>query len=185
MRHEHRNALICAHLGLVEPIARAIGRHLPACFDSEDLIAAGFQGLIRAAERYIPEDHAGAPFEAFARPWIRGAILSSVRKTWSDGKGRHALRPLPDSLATAFCARDTGADQEAITEAIDDAGRLRAIARVIGTLPDAQAALLRAIYVAGAPTVRAAAARLGMPYGRAWRLHAAGIGALRARFAQA
>lgn len=43
----------------------------------DDLIQVGLLGLIRAAELFKPAQ--GTPFEAFARPHIRGAILHHLR----------------------------------------------------------------------------------------------------------
>lgn len=54
-----RNRLVEAHLHLVAPIANAIQRGLPPCFDVDDLTSAGHIGLLRAADRYEPDEHAG------------------------------------------------------------------------------------------------------------------------------
>ena len=72
---EQRNRLVEAHQNLVRPIAIHYGR---CCRESvEDLLQVGLIGLIRAAERF--EAKQGTPFEAFARPHIRGAILHHLR----------------------------------------------------------------------------------------------------------
>ena len=90
---QQRDALVTAHLDLVDSLARAVRRRLPCGFELEDLTSAGRLGLIRAAERFEPGRHPGAPFAAYARPCILGAIRSSVRRAWSDGSvDRHAVR---------------------------------------------------------------------------------------------
>lgn len=70
-----RNQRIERYRQLVRPIAR----HYQGCSPEplEDLEQVGLLGLLRAAELYHPERQ--TPFEAFARPHIRGAILHYLR----------------------------------------------------------------------------------------------------------
>jgi len=74
-RLERRNRLVEAHRDLVRPIARHYGRCTAEPL--EDLLQVGLLGLIRAAELF--QSSQGSPFEAFARPHIRGAILHHLR----------------------------------------------------------------------------------------------------------
>jgi RNA polymerase sigma-B factor len=70
-----RNRRVEAHRQLVRPLAvhyAQLSRE-----SSEDLQQAGMLGLIRAAELYNKDRQ--TPFEAFARPHIRGAILHYLR----------------------------------------------------------------------------------------------------------
>ncbi|MEB3256131.1 MAG: sigma-70 family RNA polymerase sigma factor [Synechococcaceae cyanobacterium] len=70
-----RNRLVEQHTNLVPPLAHHYSR---CCAEPyEDLRQVGLLGLIRAAERYSPDQ--GTPFAAFARPHIRGAILHHLR----------------------------------------------------------------------------------------------------------
>ena len=72
---QQRNRRVEAHRQLVRPLAvhyAQLSRE-----SSEDLQQAGMLGLIRAAELYSQERQ--TPFEAFARPHIRGAILHYLR----------------------------------------------------------------------------------------------------------
>ncbi|MEB3323193.1 MAG: sigma-70 family RNA polymerase sigma factor [Synechococcaceae cyanobacterium] len=70
-----RNRRVEAYRALVRPIAL---HYAGCCPEScEDLIQVGLLGLIRAAELYRSER--GVPFEAFARPHVRGAILHYLR----------------------------------------------------------------------------------------------------------
>lgn len=72
-----RNRRVESHRDLVRPLAI----HYARCSQepSEDLLQVGLLGLIRAAELYRRE--LSTPFEAFARPHIRGAILHYLRDT--------------------------------------------------------------------------------------------------------
>jgi RNA polymerase sigma-B factor len=70
-----RNQLVQDHQQLVRPIAHHYARCSPE--GGDDLTQVGLMGLIRAAELYR-RNH-GTPFEAFARPHIRGAILHYLR----------------------------------------------------------------------------------------------------------
>jgi RNA polymerase sigma-B factor len=70
-----RNRLVQRHHQLVWPIAHHYARCSPE--GSDDLTQVGMLGLIRAAELYRRDQ--GTPFEAFARPHIRGAILHYLR----------------------------------------------------------------------------------------------------------
>jgi RNA polymerase sigma-B factor len=64
-----------AYRQLVRPVAI----HYARCSreSSEDLLQVGMMGLIRAAELFT--DDRRTPFEAFARPHIRGAMLHYLR----------------------------------------------------------------------------------------------------------
>ncbi|MEB3306717.1 MAG: sigma-70 family RNA polymerase sigma factor [Cyanobacteriota bacterium] len=70
-----RNDRIERYRLLVVPIARHYEASSPEPL--EDLLQVGMLGLLRAAELY--EDGRQTPFEAFAKPHIRGAILHYLR----------------------------------------------------------------------------------------------------------
>src|ERR1700685_3975768 len=70
-----RDKLVVENMALVPPIALRLKLTLRPAFEMADLIAEGNVGLIRAATRYRPQKYGGAPFSAFARPRIRGAML--------------------------------------------------------------------------------------------------------------
>ncbi|MFM7085912.1 MAG: sigma-70 family RNA polymerase sigma factor [Cyanobium sp.] len=70
-----RNQRVERYRDLVRPVAM---HYAQCCSETrEDLIQVGLLGLIRAAELYRHD--MGTPFEAFARPHIRGAILHYLR----------------------------------------------------------------------------------------------------------
>ena len=70
-----RNRRVVEHRHVVEPLASQYAHHSQEPI--EDLTQAGLLGLIRAAELY--NSGKGIPFEAFARPHVRGAILHHLR----------------------------------------------------------------------------------------------------------
>ena len=70
-----RNQRVETYRALVRPLAIHYARCSREC--SEDLTQVGMLGLIRAAELFSKERQ--KPFEAFARPHIRGAILHYLR----------------------------------------------------------------------------------------------------------
>ena len=70
-----RNARIERYRNLVRPIA--LHYHRCCAEPLDDLVQVGLLGLLRAAELYAPET--GTPFDAYARPHVRGAILHYLR----------------------------------------------------------------------------------------------------------
>lgn len=76
---QQRNLRVNQYCGLVTPIAVHYCRRCPEPLD--DLVQVGLMGLLRAAELYQPQT--ATPFEAFARPHIRGAILHYLRDSAS------------------------------------------------------------------------------------------------------
>ena len=76
---QQRNQRVNQYRALVTPIAVHYYRRCPEPLD--DLVQVGLMGLLRAAELYQPQT--ATPFEAFARPHIRGAILHYLRDSAS------------------------------------------------------------------------------------------------------
>jgi len=69
-----RSSLIEHYMPIVQPIAR---RLWGVSMTAEDLSQEGCIGLMRAADKYDPEF--GVQFTTFARRYVRGTILSSIR----------------------------------------------------------------------------------------------------------
>ncbi|OKH20622.1 RNA polymerase subunit sigma [Hydrococcus rivularis NIES-593] len=70
-----RNKLVELNAGLVRQVAHRLSKQ---CTESyEDLVQIGFIGLIRAIERFNPQQ--GCAFSSFAIPYIRGEILHYLR----------------------------------------------------------------------------------------------------------
>jgi RNA polymerase sigma factor FliA len=65
-------------LGLVESIARQIGKAVGSSVELDELRSFGREGLLDAARRYDPSR--GVPFRAYANYRVRGAIFDGVRK---------------------------------------------------------------------------------------------------------
>ena len=72
---DRRNGRVDRYRQLVRPIALHYAGRCPEPLD--DLIQVGLLGLLRAAERFNEAET--TPFDAFARPHIRGAILHYLR----------------------------------------------------------------------------------------------------------
>lgn len=70
-----RNKLVRLHTGLVRKIAHQFSHQCTEPY--EDLEQIGYFGLIRAIERFNPEQ--GYAFSSFAIPYIRGEILHFLR----------------------------------------------------------------------------------------------------------
>src|SRR6516165_1252626 len=142
-----RDALIADHLELVPAIARQIARQLPTAFELDDLIQTGNLALTLAAARYRPSEHAGAPFAAFARQRIRGAILDSVRRRhWQNGT-MAALETAPEPRAPE------------VIETEIDRGRLRRrVQSAVDQLPPRERKIIEAYYSPDEPGLAAVGA---------------------------
>jgi RNA polymerase sigma factor (sigma-70 family) len=92
-----RDALVEAHLDLARSLAKSIAAKLPNSFELDDLISVGYIGLLHAATRYRPGAHGGAPFPAYARQVIRGAILDSVRRGHYVENTRASCTEIPEA----------------------------------------------------------------------------------------
>ena len=85
-------------LAFVRRIAYRLARILPPHVSVDDLISAGFEGLLDAAEKYDPArvDH----FEQYAEYRIRGAILDALRDLDPLGRDmRHAASSMSDAVS--------------------------------------------------------------------------------------
>ncbi|WP_281647183.1 sigma-70 family RNA polymerase sigma factor [Parendozoicomonas sp. Alg238-R29] len=73
--------LVEDHLGLVRRQARRIAEQIQRLDTMDDLLQAGFFGLVEAARRYDGGYGAGnGEFERFARLRIRGAMVDEIRR---------------------------------------------------------------------------------------------------------
>lgn len=116
-----RNALVEANLYLVAPIAAFLHRKLPPSFELQDLLATGYLALLHIATRYRPREHGGAPFSAFARPRIRGAILDSVRRRHWEESTRPPLDDGPEPAIDPRIEINTSIDERALRERLNGA----------------------------------------------------------------
>lgn len=69
---------VAAHIPMVGRIARAMARRLPRHAIVDDLISAGYVGLLDAAKRFDPSR--SRPFGTFAEFRIRGAMVDELRQ---------------------------------------------------------------------------------------------------------
>jgi RNA polymerase sigma factor for flagellar operon FliA len=94
-----RNRLVTMHASLVQHIAYEKARELPPRCDVDDLVSAGFIGLIQAIERWDPTRGVGLVSFAWSR--IHGAIVDELRvHDWAPRRLRRRERQL-------FAARET------------------------------------------------------------------------------
>ena len=73
-----RDKLVLEHAEMVRRIALHLADRLDGVCDPDDLIQAGLVGLLEAADRYDAIE--GIPFEGYAYPRIRGAMLDGLRR---------------------------------------------------------------------------------------------------------
>lgn len=69
--------LVIAHLPMVKLVLAGVAAHYPRHADREELAQAATLGLVEAAARYDAER--GVPFDRWAAPRVRGAIVDAVR----------------------------------------------------------------------------------------------------------
>jgi len=105
-----REPLFDLYAALARTIARAEFRRRPAYgLEKADFEQLAFEGLLEAIERYDPMH--GAPFSAFARPRIRGAIADGAARS-SEGAAQFSARRRleADRLKSLLPAAKAGAD---------------------------------------------------------------------------
>jgi RNA polymerase sigma factor for flagellar operon FliA len=158
---------------MVPPIARRLAAKLPSSFELDDLVSAGYLGLIAAADHYQPRAHAGTPFAAFARKRVLGSMLDSIRRgPWTDAVTRVALEAAPE-LAVSL----------ELEAAIDRSRRAAAVQSAVDTLKPRHRTVIRRHYD-GEGLVRVAR-RLRVSRSRASHMHLAALRSLRVAVAGA
>lgn len=88
---------------VVRRVAHTLARHLPRHVRVEDLIGAGFHGLVAAYARFDPRR--GEDFESYAEFRIRGAMLDELRASDPLSRDRRALAKQTAAAARAACSR--------------------------------------------------------------------------------
>lgn len=179
-------------LRLVVLIAQRLHERLPSCFDLDDLIQAGNVALVESAARYSPATKGGAPFTAFARQAIRGAMLDTCRRnryveqtrTSIDDPGNESYdgeyvdveKYGPEPLRALFHL----ATRPTVDVVIDRARLYRRVMAAVSLLSAPQRKLLRAWYVGDHSRPWEPASRaLGINFADAKELHARAIARLR------
>lgn len=106
-----RRVAIEAYVPLVKRIALHLHGRLPRSVPVDDLIQAGLEGLLQAAEKY--EAGGDASFETFAGIRIRGAIIDEVRRNqWGTRSMYRASRQISEAIE-AFERREGREAQDA------------------------------------------------------------------------
>ncbi|MCL6269564.1 FliA/WhiG family RNA polymerase sigma factor [Sansalvadorimonas sp. 2012CJ34-2] len=77
-KHEDWKQRVDENLSLVRRLARRTAEGIQRLDLIDDLLQAGFFGLVEASRRYNRET--GKPFQAFAQPRIQGAMIDEIRK---------------------------------------------------------------------------------------------------------
>lgn len=86
-----RDRLIVDNLGLVRFVAIKVLGNLPFHVELDDLISAGNQGLVDAADKFEPRKNDS--FKHYARHRIKGAILDSLRNVdWASRQQRKDMK---------------------------------------------------------------------------------------------
>ena len=83
---------LAAYLPMVRAVARRIHRTLPRHIELDDIISAGYLGLVDAAQKF--EHSRQTQFRSYAEFRVRGAILDSLREL--DGGTRSLRRKVRD-----------------------------------------------------------------------------------------
>lgn len=74
-----RNQIVEHYVGLVDNVASSVASKLPRSVERDDLISAGYVGLMDAVAKFEPER--GIKFETYATNRIRGQMLDELRST--------------------------------------------------------------------------------------------------------
>ena len=81
------------HMPMVRAVARRLHRTLPRHIDLDDLISAGYLGLVDAAQKF--EQSRQTQFRGYAEFRVRGAILDSLRELdWGTRSLRRKVRDI-------------------------------------------------------------------------------------------
>jgi RNA polymerase sigma factor for flagellar operon FliA len=88
-----RQLLIDNYAYLVKITASRLVRSLPATLEQEDVLSAGYIGLIRAVDQF--DWNRGVKFETYAIALVRGAVLDCLRsEDWMPRQIRDRVRQL-------------------------------------------------------------------------------------------
>lgn len=182
-----RDDLVNRHAHIVPPIARKIKRRAPASVSLEDLIAVGNLALTQAATRFRPDAHGKPPFDSYARPWIRGAMLNSISgRNWTNATlvsidASHTIKE-PDTRS-GETIRTYGEyltnDEGGAVRAAETHVLARRVEAAIALLPAEQREVMTALYADDEPSLAEIGRRSGIGPRRAQRLHSEALSFIR------
>jgi RNA polymerase sigma factor FliA len=90
---------VIEHHAFVKKIALHIKHRLPSHVGLEDLLQAGFVGLLEAHKSF--KDNLGASFETYAGIRVRGAIFDALRKnSWCTRETSRQMRTIANAITT-------------------------------------------------------------------------------------
>ena len=93
---KQRNETVLKYFPLVRATAIKVHKRLPQQVELDDLISAGFMGLIEAIDRF--DESRNVPLGSFARQRIHGAIVDSLRaQDWVPRSVRDKVAVLDDA----------------------------------------------------------------------------------------
>jgi RNA polymerase sigma factor FliA len=190
-----RDELFHSFADRVPEIAASIKHRLPPCFELDDLISTGYEGLLRAATTYRNVQEPGyaqpVPFAAHAYRIVHGFMINTVRRRhWKDAMAESFVEsPTDDRRSTVSEAFATGWAQQQETalrvasqpdrEAEIDAADLHArIAAAVGKLPPRLQKLIELYYSEG-QSMQEIADSFGVNCSRISQLHTKAMGQLR------
>lgn len=131
------NDLAISYLPLVRSIARQLFAKVPdgSCLEFEDLVQAGFVGLVSATRNYDPSTP--VDFAVYAKPRIRGEILDTLRRLDALPRGLRQWKKQTDSVRSDMAVKlQRQPTEEEIGEELGvDTGELRE--RTVALLSDA------------------------------------------------
>lgn len=149
-------------MGIVRAAAAGVCRRSGGSVDRDELLSAGFAGLVEAAHRYRPDR--GAAFATYAYHRVVGAMRDELRAPSAGGQ---------EALAETVEDPDPAPDARlAAREA------LATLDREIRALPSRERELVERCYLGGL-SLRTAAAELGLSTSRASRLRRRALATLR------
>ena len=110
--------LVLRNLPLVRYVLRSLAIHLPPSVDREDLVEAGFIGLIDASRKFDPDR--GVKFHTYAITRIRGSMLDELRaQDWLPRTARNELARLNRTTHTLHQQLGRRPTAEDIAKAMD------------------------------------------------------------------
>ena len=173
-----RNTIVEQHLQLVTPIARHYASRTSE--DIDDLVQVGRLGLIRASRQFC--EQRSTPFNAFARPHIRGAILHYLRDSSGivrlprsvEERAQRLMRCQNDDLSSqdhqtlmlyrsksrwSSLQEDQWAADAHDPQATEQQDRQRQLMKALNTLPKVETMAIKAVILDGM-SLRQAARKL-------------------------
>ena len=124
MSGDEDEAFAKEHAELVRRTALRVKRQLRLATELDELMGAGYVGLLEARQRF--EEGRGVPFAAFAHYRVRGAIFDHVRQMGHLSRAEHARRRRAETADIALEAVEhvTPSDTDALCELADVFGKL-------------------------------------------------------------